>query len=123
MKTIIRIEHPSDGKGIWRSKDKDGDKYIDSLSNYWDFDARHCKFPNPTYEGDVTGFIAGIHYCAFKSIEQLQEWVYKNEIKELLEMGFKVYMLDVSNWLEGNYQICYKKEDILQQKDISELFK
>lgn len=119
MKTIIRIEHPSDGKGIWRSNING----VNNLSNWIEFSDRHRKFPNPTYEGDVTGFIEGIHYCAFKSIEQLQEWVYKNEIKELLEMGFKVYMLDVFNWLEGNYQICYKKEDILQQKDISELFK
>ena len=119
MNTIIRIEHPSDGKGIWRSNTT----VYDTLSNIWEFVSRHRQFPNPTYEGDVTGFIEGIHYCAFKSIEQLQEWVYKDEIKELLELGFKVYMLDVSNWLEGNYQICYKKEDILQQKDISELFK
>lgn len=113
----IRIEH-SDGNGLWRSNNKS----VYELNCMNSIIERHRKFPNPTWEGDVKGFIEGVHYCAFKSVEQLQQWIFPDEIREILDNGFKVYLLDLSEGLEGNYQIAYQKQHITQQKDISELF-
>jgi hypothetical protein len=120
MKTVIRIEHPYDGNGIWCSMNKDRVRLIELLSNHDEFEERHGRFP--VVFVDIDHFIQNIHYCAFKSIEQLQEWVYSNEIKELISLGFKVYMIDLSVYLEGEYQIAFNKADILQSKDITELF-
>lgn len=121
MKTIVRIEHIS-GDGIWRAENKNGVVYIlDNLSNYLDFSARHKYFKTPFKEN--LDFVSGKHFCAFKSIDQLQEWVFPEEIRELLNLGFKVLLLDVSEWLEGEHQICFQKEHIIKSKDISELFK
>ena len=44
------------------------------------------------------------------------------EIKEFIEMGFKVLLLDLTVCIEGDFQILFKKEDISQSKDITELF-
>ena len=120
MKTIVRIEHPSDGKGIWMSRDNKNINYVDTLSNYLQFAERHCKFPNPVMEN--LSFKEGVNFCAFKTVEQMTEWVKPSEIKELMSMGFKVLAIDVSEWLEGEYQICFEKRHILQTKDISSLF-
>lgn len=119
MKTIVRIEY-IDGNGIWFAENKKGNDIVDYLSNIKEFSIRHNYFNTP--KEDNINFIKGVHFCAFKSIEQLQQWVYPEEIREFLSLGFKVYLIDVSHYLEGSHQICYKKEDILQQKDISSLF-
>lgn len=121
--TVIRIEHPSDRKGLWLSK-ADGayKERIDSCSFYHAILQRHGSFPNPTWQGDVKGFIEGKHYCAFKSIDQIQEWMEKEWFKELFKIGFKVLMLDVTDYPIGQYQIAYTKESIITSKDISSLF-
>jgi hypothetical protein len=124
MKTIIRIEHPTDGKGIWRSKkDVECDiNYIDTLSNFNEFLDKHRNFYTPYREPLIKDEFTDNHYCAFKSVEQLQQWITTDELKEFISFGFKVYTLDVQEWLEGEYQICYLKEDIIDTKDITELF-
>lgn len=123
MKTIVRIEHPFDGWGLWRSGPNDVVAFIDSAKCYSDLMERHRKFPNPTYQRDIEGFIPKEHFCAFKSIDQLQEWILPEEMKEIISLGFKVLLLDVSECLEGEYQIAFKKEHIVQSKDITEIFK
>ena len=47
-KTIIRIEHPSDGKGLWCSMKSEGYSTIDDHSNYAEIVKRHRTplFPN-----------------------------------------------------------------------------
>ena len=43
-------------------------------------------------------------------------------IKELIKRDFKVLLLDVTDFQEGEKQIVYTKESILSAKDISQLF-
>ena len=62
-------------------------------------------------------------FCAFKSIDQFQEWVSPQEIKEFIKMGFEILLIDTSDHIEGMFQIIYYKEDIVQVKDITNLFK
>jgi len=119
MKTIVRLEY-TDGNGVFRANNNEGAR-IKYHHSQWDIiEARHDLFPTP-WEDTIRGFNDS-HYCAFKSIEQLQQWLTVEEIKEFITLGFKVLMLDVHTYLEGEYQICFKKEDILQSKDISSLF-
>lgn len=118
MKTIIRIEY-SDGKGLWNAKNKNNNYLCDNFSFSHDLIDKHAEFPTPQQEELP---ISNNHYCAFKSIEQVNQWIDKEWFSEIIEKGFKILMIDVSNCIEGEYQILYKKEDILQTKDISSLF-
>lgn len=119
MKTVIRIEHPYDGYGLWRSVNSDGDAVIDNISFLYDLSVKHNNFPVP-HEDNLTMYSS--YYCAFKSIEQLQQWIENDWWKEIIDLGFIVLMIDVSQYQEGNHQIIFKKEHILQSKDITELF-
>ena len=118
MKTIVRIEHKN-GYGIWQARDTQGYHIIDSTTFFSDILARHNNFPTPLEEGLRR---LDNEYCAFKSIPQLEEWVERSWLKELFENDFKVLLLEVSNWKEGEYQILFKKEDIISSKDITSLF-
>lgn len=119
MTTIIRIEHPYSGWGLFKAYDENGNDIVDNFEWYEDLCVKHCDFPTPC--ADI-GKRQYDEFCAFKTVEQLQEWVKANWLKDLIQVGFKVLMLDVSACRVGEYQILYKKKDILQTKDISSLF-
>lgn len=119
MKTIVRIEHKN-GNGIWRAVNENGDCIIDFTSFYEEICDKHEYFPTPYEEGlniDMT-----VDFCAFKSIPQLEQWVEREWLQELFDNDFKVLLLEVKNWKEGEYQILFRKEDIISSKDISSLF-
>jgi|GEM_PF-3078167 len=119
---FIRVEHPYSGKGIWNAKNEKSKRFISYLSNEQVFSNRHKEFPNPYRDEGLENFIENVHFCGFKSIEQMNEWIFKNELKEFISMGFKIYSITTSKCLIGQYQICYKKEDILSKEDITSLF-
>jgi hypothetical protein len=118
MKTIVRIEHIS-VEGIFHSAS------VNRLSNISEFCDRHARFPTPNRENPKLdmGLKGKEWFCAFKSIEQMNEWVTPIEIKELLGLGCKVLVLDVTEYQEGEYQIIFTKDSIKNSKDISDLFK
>lgn len=122
MKTIIRIEH-SCGNGIWKALYSRFDNICYSFSFYNNFKEKHASFPTPYFDKGINRMMEIDEYCAFKSIEQLQQWIEKEWWIEIFKAGFKVFMLDVTSYVEGEYQILYKKKNILQSKDISSLFK
>lgn len=116
---IVRIEH-SDGWGIFRTQTNRPNVCDLKLSALID---RHCKFfPTPVQESNGR-FIEEDEYCAFKTIEQVQQWITADEIRILLDNDFKVYLLEVATCITYEHQCIYKKENIVEQKDISELFK
>jgi hypothetical protein len=119
LKTVIRIENPNDGKGLWQSKEN-GDNIYYKFSFRKKLVIKHDLFPTPS-EDNLN--LDDDDFCAFKSIEQIQQWINIEWWEEIFEYGFKVLMIDVSEFKEGKYQILFKKKDILQSKDISSLFK
>lgn len=120
MKTIIRIEHEC-GNGLWMAVNKNNYTVIcKGFSFYNELYGKHSRFPVPRLDGLLN--IQDDEYCAFKSIEQIQQWIEKDWFKEIVEFGFKIWMIDVSVWREGEYQVLFKKKDIVSKKDISELF-
>lgn len=128
--TIIRIEHPIDGKGLFNSADENDIDRIDKHSNsqiIYDRHFDHSKFPN--YGSDLE-LIKHIdretlrnYHFAFLSLDQLQEALTKEELKEFIEvLGFKVLMLDVTDYFESKFQVVFNKESIITSKDISFMF-
>ena len=120
MQQIIRIEDPVTGYGVWRALKNDS--YLSEQSEFHDeMYYKHFRFPTPGRDIGL-GYIDPTEFCAFKSIEQLQEWFEKEWLKSLIEIGFKILLLEVSKCRTGTHQILYKKEDITDTKDISNLF-
>lgn len=123
---IIRIEHPEDGIGWFNSEF--GDKH----SNYSEICFRHTKnngFPNFRNDDvlreqfDLNEGLTEDYFFAFKSIEKLEAGFTREELKEIInEQGFQVLMLTVSKWFESEYQVVFRKEDVLEKEDISFMF-
>lgn len=121
METIIRIEH-SDGWGIFRSifiGDQRSRPCIDTLCpQAMD---RHLIFNTPTDDGYP--IYDKDYFCAYKTLDDMKKWLNSDEIRVLLENGFKVFLLEVSDCFLGKDNAIYKKQDILLKKDISDLFR
>ena len=120
MKTVIRIEH-YDGIGMFRSQigHLRRKTVYDFLPEVGD---RHIKFNDPDMDHLDIEKENKTWYCAYKSIEQLQKWILKDEFKILFDRGFRVLLLDVTEYQEGEDQIIYTKESIANSKNISSLF-
>ena len=128
---IVRLEDPN-GVGIFRSSmlyriiwmSGDSDISRELRANEIAYGSRHNNFNPPQDDpGIEKNFKSGKHYCAYKSIDQLYEWIQPKEIKLLIEhAAIKVMLITVSECYEGNHQIAFEKKHILEQKCISELF-
>lgn len=122
MKRVIRIEHPGDNCGIWRSNGKKGCRkrlhlkfsFIDDLGK------KHNRFPTPA-EDFIVGFNRD-YFCSFKSLPQMKKWIKMEWLDEMIKFGFRVYMIDVSEYIEGRYQICFMKKHIVKKEDITSIF-
>ncbi len=123
IKTIIRIESPKDGLGLFRSIDDPLDK--PKFKKLW---ARHTTngpkggFPTPSNEGLEIYKDDKRWFCAFKSLSQFQKWVKPSEARNIVKEGFKILLLEVNDYQESKMQIIYTKESITSMKDISSLF-
>lgn len=120
MKQIIRIEHPEDGKGLWRSMLL-WESRIDRHPNYSEISNRHCNMPPANFDDELSG-ISPSEYCAFNSIESFQEWIDSEWIDGILQLGFQILLLSVSKCRQSKYQTLYRKEDIISQEIVSSLF-
>lgn len=128
-KTIIRIEHKSDGFGMFRSKLNECDDNPtrvevggggnDILEELW---LRHNNFNTPYKDGLDMGLRFKEWFCAFKSIEQIQQWILPDEFQVLLDNNFHILLLIVTEYQEGDHQIVFTKESIISSQDISSLF-
>jgi len=131
-KQIIRIEH-SDGKGLFRSPDETGKtSKLCQHSKLKEIIERHSddtKFPTFFRDYELRSQIQELredledYYFAFHSLEVLNEALTPDELKEAIEvLGFKVYIFEVSLCIESQYQVMFKKEHVVNQKDISFMF-
>lgn len=127
MKTIIRIEHPEDGCGIFSSRSKEF-KHVHSSKissfeyspkNIGNIDRKHKDMDSARI---IEGFNPSKHYCAYPSTDIMKQWISCKEIKQLITLGFVILILDVTEYIEHRDQILYTKESITSSKDISSLF-
>jgi hypothetical protein len=124
MHTIIRVEH-ADGWGMFR---------YDEVNNGPDYSRYTLGNSEETYEMYCLHAIRNIPtkdgiemhddmFCAFESLETFNALVIPEELSWLLKNhNFKVLMLDVTHIEKGKHQVCYRKKDVIQTKDITKLF-
>ena len=123
MKSIVRIEHSDSGIGIFqhRSDEFEIDAALPTLN-------RRHNTNFPSLWGDSFTFFNYIAddepsrfdcYCAFLSIEQLQEWVTPGELQILIKKyNFKILSIDVNKWGESEHQIIFESDCIVNLKYI-----
>lgn len=121
-KQLIRVEW-IDGGGPWRGIDE----YAGDEARPWlfemcpDMSTRHSSFNTP-WE-DNLNMISGLHYCAYRSLEMLERWITPEEMKILIANKFTVWLYEVSEWQEGRDNTIFRREDVVDKRDLTELFK
>jgi len=123
MTQIIRLEHENSGDGLFRHQDDFGKAIYRQLNCFESLRDRYETFKTPYEEPLLKREMSEKYYCAFKSLDQLSQWITSEEMMEILDYGFKIYVIDIEIYHEGEYQIIFKKEDIISKKDITDLFK
>ena len=122
MKTVIRIEHLC-GNGLFMAFDyKKNDFFINWLCPDL-IDKHNCEFPTPFNDGLNIIKNEKKWFCAYKSIDQIKEWITISEINIILNNKFRMLSLDVNEYQEGGQQILFTKESIVKIEDISNQFK
>lgn len=124
MKTVIRIEYPLDGIGMFMTYLPNGFKRKIKPLDEFCISAfrRHYEFNSPIQDGLDRKKDFKEWFCSYKSIEQLQQWLKPDELKKIIKKGYVVLMLDITEYQEGMDQIIYTKESIKSFKDITQLF-
>lgn len=117
MKQVIRIQHPDNGVGIFMNDIKS----LRSM-NLLELLQRHQMFNDPYMDGLNLHKDGKKYFCAYKTLEQLQEWIMTEEIGVLKKHGFRFLLLEVSDFQEGDFQIIFTKESITNMKDITDIF-
>jgi hypothetical protein len=110
---VVRIEHPEVGKGMFTHKRPENLKSL--------YKRHSDSFPTP-YTDKGINYFDGDWFCAYKTLEQFNQWVTHEEVNILLNLGFRIYLLDLNSYQIGEFQVVFKKEGIISKKDISELF-
>ena len=122
MRTIIRIEHPRDGNGLFSAQDENKIYYYKKIPLGRRIQSSFYFFPSPRQDNKIKRNPDSNEYCAFLTIADLNQHLKPEWIYALITAGFKIYAIKVSQYVEGEYQSLFRKEHILQQKDISSLF-
>lgn len=118
---VIRIESPNTGEGIFGNIGM-----LRTLNIYNRLARIHHKkdFPGPFQDEDIRNFfIEGTHYFAFNNLYQFNKGFPKKELNILIQNGFKVYMLELTEYIQSEYQTIFELKDIKSKIDITNLFK
>lgn len=122
MNTIkaIRIEHPEDGYGLFRTQAIDVDDFAPPIFE------RHSTnnpdgMPAPGAEG--LSLIKGgfTWFCAY-TLRSFNKWLYEDEIKTLIKNGFRVYEIEAEVYQKGKEQILYTNDGLINKMDISQKY-
>lgn len=117
MITVVRIENIEQGMGIFG--------YMDELERYPLADEtyrRHLRFNTPDEDGLDLRMNGQEWFCAYKSLSQFEEWVKREEAQFFIQNGFKIVMLDITDYQIGRDQVIFTKESIVQEVDITNIF-
>jgi hypothetical protein len=110
MYTIYRIEN-EDGLGPYRETSPVSTMLCDSHSYLTGHPTRRDDFPSECFEEkDLSPY-----FCAFDTLEALNEWFSSKEITACDKAGFKIKEIRVKEFIKSisGKQIFFKKEDII----------
>jgi hypothetical protein len=122
---LIRIEHDESGDGFFTARDENFNTYLNRHPLMISAAIRHDDFPTPQEEG--IGYVfnsfeyIGEWKHGYKTIDQMMEWIYDSELKEIIKW-FKIYLIECEEYVLGEHQILFNDSSIISKDDISSLF-
>lgn len=137
MQTLIRIEYQKTGIGPFRATDyytkedvlndprrTEGGYHTGYCKGRFEeeIDDRHCEMNTMAIDINFTGVDKSEYFCAYRNLDELKRWMENEWITDLVSLGFRVYMIEVSECKMVRDQAAFKLCHILSKKDISELF-
>lgn len=122
--TVYRVEHELDGWGCFRKnysltninrKKLITELSLDELYN------RTMDLPSPNNDGiyDMITWGGDTEFCGCISLLQLTQWVTFSELHILIENGYNVLEITVSDYKLGDTQVVFSKRNIIKQKNIN----
>jgi hypothetical protein len=118
---IIRVEH-EDGYGMFR-KNSDRYRVVDLCESVMgELCERHREFPTPNQDNLIEYKDGYEWFCAFRSMEEFNSWVTREQVSVLIEYDFRVFILEVTEYQIGDYQVLYRKDSIISKTDITNLY-
>lgn len=112
MYKIYRIEHPTDKDGMWYNIKGEPKKQIHKLCP----NGVAKDFPMPFNELHKKD---GLNWCsAGGSVEQMNHWFSAEDAKNLLDNGYKLYELRVSEIQDLEKEVLFCREHIISTKEI-----
>jgi len=125
MLQVVRLQHKTSGEGIFRCNTFDGE-FVDFTNEekqmYSDFNIRHNSFNSPKKDLLYIRLYDKTWFCAYKTVEQLQQWLMPDEIRFLISKNFDVLLLAVNEYQVGEHQVIFTKESIVSSNVINSLF-
>lgn len=125
MKILYRIEFP-DGYGLFFKNlwDNEGNivlsRNVYGCKDFPDLWTRHVQgFKDPERDNLNVKKDGKNYFCAFKSIKHLKYWITKDQFKHLIGLGFRIFIIQATDYQIGKYQILYTKESIKCKIDIT----
>lgn len=116
---VVRIEN-GDGIGIFRS-DFEWNYLNDNVKMYSinNVFKRHDNFLTPEEDGLN---MQEDWKCAYKSMEQMLEWINLDELKVLISCGNYVMLFEVKQYQVGSHQVIFQEDSVIKKEDITSLF-
>lgn len=110
---VYRVENPIKGEGLWRDFDGNLNPVFDKLSEGL---CRSLPMPhNPeVYKADGKSW-----FSAAPSKETLKHWFSKQDVIELINLGYGVYEFDVKDERKiSEFEVIFTRDNIIRQTAI-----
>lgn len=109
-----RIEY-KDGYGPFRSQIGGGIRPHYAMKDFYDMIYSHNSFPSIHEERVGLGLN---WFCAYKSENQLLEYC-RGSLEKMIKCNFEIYEVKVKDGIVTNYQILFKKKNIVEKRKIT----
>lgn len=109
-----RIEY-KDGYGPFRSQIGGVIRSRYAMKDFRDMIYSHISFPSIHEERTDLGLN---WFCAYKSENQLLEYC-RGSLEKMIKCNFEIYELEVKDGIVTNYQILFKKKNVIEKKKIT----
>lgn len=122
MITAYRIEHSSDGIGMFKrfhDRGEVGRLFSMIGRNHGDMNTLPCELRllnNEDIDRDSL-------FCAYKSKADMKKYLSNGAINRLMDNGYNVVKLTLLYTLEGQHQYLFQKKDVIRKTVVNRFYK